>query len=136
MNATRKRSAAYLVAACATAMALIGTATSAQASGTTCSGGICVVVNGSGLHIDNMEAIYTGGADSQSSGFQGFFHFWVGDWSSTSTTQWWGYLSSLYAFPPDRQWPENTLACAQGWELQLTGNFTAIDDPACVTVHS
>ncbi|MEZ0107512.1 hypothetical protein ABH920_001504 [Catenulispora sp. EB89] len=54
-------------------------------------------------------------------GFYGHFHFWVKDWSYSTS---------------DQPWPDQTLACSQGWQKMNDGSYQAIGDPACVTLHT
>lgn len=110
-----------------------GPAQASPLSGTTCGHHACIHVEGAGRHIDWVR----GDVGTWDTYFTGFYHFYIGDWSADSSTgTWWKWGASPIAAPPDREWPENTLACVEPWEKESDGHFERIESPVCLTVHS
>ncbi|WP_194915369.1 hypothetical protein [Catenulispora rubra] len=133
VNRISRRSAACFAAVCAAAAAtaLIGPAAPAVASDGNCNGSNCLWLDGSGLHIDQMS-----GSSLLINGFYGHFHFWVKDWSYNTSDQPWPQEAVAKVTPPDQQWPDQTLACVQGWQKMNDGSYKSLGDPACVTLHT
>ncbi|WP_212764153.1 hypothetical protein [Streptomyces sp. I05A-00742] len=108
-------------------LALVFTATPAEAGANGCNHRTCISVRGSGLHVDSVSASTTWNGD-----FTGHFHIWGGGLDRNSATGFWGYHQS-FTVQVGRDLPNRSVVCAEGWE-HINGRMES-RGRACEEIH-